>query len=126
MSHFNKMANNMHCGPNHKMLYFDYCETGELFLLELSTMVEELRVQKVNYFGYFQFFMLRPDSTFTEIANDFDVLRLANSVNKDGEIEVFLDVQSLIQMVTLEKTNPTQNNPYVHTEISSGSDDDSF
>lgn len=82
------MANNVYCDLNHKVLYFDYYETDKLSMFNLSIMVDELRVQKVNYFSYFHFFMLRPD---VEIAKDCDVLRLANFTNKDGEFEIFLD-----------------------------------
>ena len=109
--HFKKGANNVYCGANRKVSYFDYCETDKLSMIELSIIVDDLRLQKVYYSGMLQFFMLRWDGTLSEIINDSDVLRLASGVNKDGEVELYLDVQSSIKVVTPEKMKPTGKNP---------------
>ena len=68
--------------------------------------------------------MLRVDGTISEIISDYDVLRLADYVNSDAEVEVFLDAVSPLNVVMPDETNAPKKKSTHPTEISSGSDDD--
>ena len=89
-------------------------------------MVEELKVQKDEYFGSMKFYILRIDGTISPLDNDLDVLRLGNFV-KDGEVEVFVEAKVPLNVVLppSSRSNTPTKRTCDEIEIDSCSDSDS-
>jgi len=104
-------------GGKHSVAYFDYCDIDKLSLLELTAMAQELNLVGALTF-YVQGLTHGEPSFVNCIGHDKDIFQMLRFINKEGEVDVYVECSIAVEVVLPEKK--------VHTvdESNNGDEDD--